>query len=80
MQDDVVRLATTVNPAEAHLWCNALEAEGIQCKVVGDLLEGALGGTEAGKAEVWVRRDDLARAQALLDAHQKKQAGEGKGE
>src|SRR5262245_26863905 len=74
MQGDIVCLATTVNPAEAHLWHNVLAEEGIESEVVGDFLEGALGGTDAGRVEVWVRREDLERAQAVLDEHQKEHA------
>jgi hypothetical protein len=33
-EDRVVRLATASNPQEAALWQQALEAEGIRCRVV----------------------------------------------
>ena len=37
--DDIVRLGTAAGPAEAVAWQEALQEEGIPCKVVGDLLE-----------------------------------------
>jgi hypothetical protein len=67
--DDIVRLTTASNPAEAHLWCEALEDEGIQCKVVGDYLDAGVGDIPGIRAEVWVHRNDVERAQAILAAH-----------
>jgi hypothetical protein len=64
--DDIVRVATATNPMEAHVMQQALEAEGISCKVVGDYLEAAFGDIPGMRAEVWVHRNDLAAAQALL--------------
>jgi hypothetical protein len=63
---DVVRLAQASNPQEAHIWRQALEAEGIRCKVVGDYLDAGLGDISSLRAEVWVHRDDLTRAEAIL--------------
>jgi hypothetical protein len=71
--DDIVRLTTANNPAEAHLWCEALQEEGIRCRVVGDYLEAGLGDIPGIRAEVWVHRDDVERAQAILAAHQGKE-------
>jgi hypothetical protein len=67
-EDDIVCLTTAGNPAEAHLWQEALEEEGIQSKVVGDYLDAALGDIPGIRAEVWVHRNDLERAQAVLAA------------
>ena len=64
--DDIVRLATAVNPFQAHLWQQALEAEGIPCKVTGDFLDAGVGDIPGLSAEVWVHRDDLARAEEVL--------------
>lgn len=65
-QDDIVRLATATNPQEAHIWRQALETEGIRCHVVGDYLDAGLGDISGVRAEVWVHRDDLTRAEAVL--------------
>jgi len=64
--DDVVRLATAQNPMQAHLWEQALRQAGIRCKVVGDYLDAGIGDIPGVRAEVWVHRDDLARAEAIL--------------
>jgi hypothetical protein len=64
--DDIVRLARAVNPAEAHIWQQALEEEGIRCKVVGDYLNAAIGDIPGAQAEIWVHRDDLTRAEEIL--------------
>jgi hypothetical protein len=67
--DDIVRLATAANPAEAHVWCQALKDEGISCKVVGDFLEAGFIDAPGMRPEVWVHRSDLERAGAFLEAH-----------
>jgi hypothetical protein len=64
--NDIVRVATAPNPTLAHIWEQALRAEGIQSRVVGDYLEAGLGNIPGMKAEVWVHRDDLARAEEIL--------------
>jgi hypothetical protein len=64
--DDVVRLATAPNPAQAHIWQQALEAEGIRSQVVGDYLDAGVGDIPGMTAEIWVHRDDLARAEEVL--------------
>jgi hypothetical protein len=66
MPNDVVRLATAANPVEAHIWKQALTEEGIQCKVVGDYLDASIGDIPGLAPEVWVHRDDLARAEEIL--------------
>lgn len=64
--DDIVLLATAENQVEAHIWEQALRAEGIKAKVVGDYLAAGLGEIPGTKPEVWVHRDDLARAEEIL--------------
>jgi hypothetical protein len=74
--DDIVRLATAVNPLQAHIWQQALEAEGIPCTVVGDYLDAGIGDVPGIEPEIWVHRDDLARAEEIL--HQGEEvSGEG---
>jgi Putative prokaryotic signal transducing protein len=63
---DVVRLTTAANPVEAHMIEQALEAEGIACKVVGDYLDAGIGDIPGVRAEVWVHQDDVAAAEAVL--------------
>ena len=63
---DVVRLVTAPNPPMAHIWQQALAAEGIQSRVVGDYLDAGIGDVPGMTAELWVHRDDLAAAEAIL--------------
>jgi hypothetical protein len=63
---DLVVVATAVNPAQAHIYQQALEAAGIRCKVVGEYLDAGIGDIPGVEAEVWVRQKDLARAQQIL--------------
>jgi hypothetical protein len=67
--DNVVCLTTAANPALAHIWQQALEDEGIDCKVVGDYLDAGLGDMPGMRAELWVHRNDVDRAQAILESH-----------
>jgi hypothetical protein len=69
--DDIVRLATASNPAEATLWQQALEEEGIQSRVVGDYLEAGIGDVPGIRPEVWVHRDDAERARRILASHER---------
>jgi hypothetical protein len=64
--DDIVRLATAPNPAQAHIWEQALTQAGVRCKVVGDYLDAGLGDIPGMRAEIWVRRDDVTRAEGVL--------------
>jgi Putative prokaryotic signal transducing protein len=64
--NDVVRLATAPNPAQAHILEQALADEGIQAKVVGDYLDAGFGDVPGAMAEVWVHRHDLRKAQEIL--------------
>lgn len=70
--DDIVRLATAPNPAQAHIWQEALEAEGIRCQVVGDYLDAGLGDIPGLSAELWVHKEDAVRAEAILRAGEEK--------
>jgi len=78
--DEIVCLATAENPFQAHVWEQALKDEGIRCKVVGDYLDASLGDIPGLKAEVWVHRDDLARAEAVLRRGQDDSSEEGAGD
>ena len=69
--DDIVRLASATNPQEAYLWQQALEEEGIQSRVVGDMLDAGLGDVPGIRPEVWVHRDDFDRARKILQAHER---------
>jgi hypothetical protein len=64
--DDIVRLATAPNPVQAHIWADALQAEGIRSKVVGDFLDAGLGNIPGVSAELWVHKDDEGRARKIL--------------
>ena len=64
--DEIVRLATAANPTEAHIWADALKAEGIRCRVVGDYLEASYGDLSGTLPEIWVRRADVPRAEEIL--------------
>ena len=70
-KDDVVRLATATNPLEAHVWQRALAEEGIRAEVVGDYLDAGVGDVPGLRPELWVRRADVARAEAVLREHHK---------
>jgi hypothetical protein len=74
--EDIVRLATALHPLQAHIWEQALRAEGIRCKVVGDFLDAGLGDLPGISAEVWVHRSDLTRAEEVL-RHGPAVSGEG---
>jgi hypothetical protein len=65
--EEVVRLVTASSPQEAHLWRQALEGQGIRCRVVGEYL-GGFGVVPPGHPvpELWVHRQDAERAQAIL--------------
>ncbi len=65
---DVVRLVVARNPVEAHIWEQALRENGIQARVVGDYLDASFGDLPGTKPEVWVHRDDVARATEVLQS------------
>ena len=66
---DLVRLAAAANSAQAHIWQQGLEQEGIRCQVLGDDLEAGFGDLQGFSAEVWVEAADVARAEAILRQH-----------
>ena len=66
--DDVVRLVTAENPAQAHIWQQAIEDAGIKCTVVGDYLDASFGDLPGLKPELWVHRRDLRRAEAIINS------------
>jgi hypothetical protein len=72
--DRIVRLATASNPQEAALWQQALEAERIRCRVVGEML-GSFGVVYPGSVqpEIWVFESDVARARTVLERSPKEQ-------
>src|SRR5438874_2247064 len=67
--NDIVRLVHAPNPAQAHIWEQALRDEGIEAKVVGDYLDAGLGDVSGIQSEVWVHRNQLAAAQEVLRHH-----------
>ena len=58
---------TASNPAQAHILEQALDAAGIRATVVGDYLDAGIGDIPGVQPEVWVRREDLARALEVLE-------------
>jgi hypothetical protein len=79
-EDDIVSLATASNPFHAHVWEQALKREGIRCKVVGDYLDAGIGNVPGMRAEIWVHRDDLERAKALIHGGEEAFGGRAEGE
>ena len=67
--DDIVRLVSAENSVQAHIWEQALKAEGIRVQVVGDFLEAGFGDLQGITPELWVHRDDVERATAILNEH-----------
>jgi hypothetical protein len=68
--DPIVRLATARNPAEAHVWEQALRDAGISCHVVGDYLDAGLGDIPGMRSEIWVHQKDLDAATKVLESRQ----------
>ena len=64
--DDIIRLVTADNPAQAHLWEQALRQAGVRCKVVGDYLDAGIGDIPGLRAEIWVHKQDVARAEQVM--------------
>jgi hypothetical protein len=64
--DQIVSLSRAPNPAMAHIWENALQQEGIDCRVVGDFLDAGIGDISGVQPEIWIRRQDVTQAQAVL--------------
>lgn len=68
--NDVVRLISAPTAVQAHIWEQALRDEGIDAKVVGDYLGAGLGDIANFMPEIWVHRNDLEAAKAVLERHQ----------
>jgi hypothetical protein len=64
--EDIVRLVTAPTPPQAHIWQQALQDEGIESQVVGDFLDVGIGDVPGLTAELWVHRNDVARAEEIL--------------
>lgn len=64
-QDDVVRVASG-SDVTVRVWQQALDAEGIECRVVGEDLNAGIGTAIGNSVELWVRREDAARAEAVI--------------
>jgi hypothetical protein len=75
--DDIIRLATARTPFQAHAWEQALRDEGIVCKVVGDYLDAGFGNISGVLPEIWVHKDDLARAEKVLEGLEESAAESG---
>ncbi|QVL29987.1 DUF2007 domain-containing protein [Telmatocola sphagniphila] len=60
-------MASAANSFLAQIWQQALEHEGIRCKVFGDYLDAGLGDISGISAEVWVEPANLVRAQKILE-------------
>jgi hypothetical protein len=58
----LICVATTLNQALAHVWRNAIEAEGIECQVD----ESSVPWLEA---SVWVHPGNAARAWEIIQRH-----------
>jgi hypothetical protein len=67
--ENIICLAHASTPAEAHIWQNALEAEGIRCEVVGDFLDSGIGDVPGVRPEIWVRQEDAERAREIIEEH-----------
>jgi hypothetical protein len=65
--DEVVTLTQAPNPVQAHILENALRDEGIRCQVVGDYLDVGIGDIAGIQPEIWVKRQDVTQAQAILE-------------
>jgi hypothetical protein len=65
-EEDIVRLVTAPNPAVAHIWQQALANANIECRIGGEYLGTGFGNVPGVGAELWVRRDDVSRAEEVL--------------
>ena len=66
VDSQVVCLTTAPNPRQAHIWHDALHAEGIHSHVVCDYRDLGSDDTHGIEAEIWVTRQDIAQAKRLL--------------
>ena len=67
---DSILAYEAANAIEAHALVAFLANEGVEARVLGEALQGAFGGIEAGTldtVEVWVAAADRAKAEPLID-------------
>jgi hypothetical protein len=67
---DSILAYETANAIEAHALVAFLANEGVEARVLGEALQGAFGGIEAGTldtVEVWVAAADRAKAEPLIE-------------
>jgi hypothetical protein len=67
---DSILAYETANAIEAHALVAFLANEGVEARVLGEALQGAFGGIEAGTLdtiEVWVAAADRAKAEPLIE-------------
>ena len=72
--NEIICVAKARHPMEAHIWRQALEAEGLHCEVVGEYLLSGEVGTPAA-TELWVHRRNADLARAILQVYQDAAAG-----
>jgi hypothetical protein len=65
-ESDIVCVATTPNRDLAHVWRDALEAEGIACQV-GDQVTFWLDNMTWALTDVWVHRANAHQAREILE-------------
>ena len=66
----IVELCSAANIFEAYAMRNLLDAAGIRCRVVGELLANAAGDLPLGQTiapRIWVREQDVASAREIID-------------
>ncbi len=66
--DELVRACTLTDATKAEILRNALEDEGIDCMIDGENQAGLTGVLDI---HLLVRADDLERARAFLEEHEK---------
>jgi hypothetical protein len=64
---EIVKAITANNAIQAHAWEQALHDADIPCKVVGDYLGAGIGDLPGVPAEIWVAKNDLERAEEVLE-------------
>lgn len=67
---DSILVYTAGNAIEAHALAAFLANEGIEARVLGEALQGAFGGIDAGTldtVELWVSTADRAKAEPLIE-------------
>jgi hypothetical protein len=76
MAQDLVTVATFTTAMDAHLRKNLLEGEGVQAFVADELTGDRLSGAYVhGYVQLQVARQDVGRAQEILQAHERNRGG-----